>query len=294
MSRTPFRILIAVDGSPTATAALDTARRFPWPDNALPVAVVARGGGLVPPLAAQKTWAWSQELAISIADHACKRLASRWEEPEAHIEDGNPETAIVAAARRKGARAIVVGWRGHGTFRRLLAGSVSRAVLRSAPIPVMVVHRAPRQVRHIVLALDGSTTAARAVRFLKACTPPTGGRVTIVAVVTHVMPPRTGMLTTEIASRIRADIAAHNAQERAGAKQRLQRAAASLKQAGWRVRTVIRTGAPLAEVLDAVGDVHADVLMVGAGGSRTLRLGRIGALTEAAVNRCPVPVLVVR
>lgn len=294
MSQTPFRILIAVDGSPTATAALDTARRFPWPGHALPVALVARGGGLVPPLAAQKTWAWSQELAISIAEHACQQLATRWKAPEAHIEDGHPETAILAAARRKSARAIVVGWRGHGTFRRLLAGSVSRAVLRSAPVPVMVVQRAPRQVRHIVQALDGSPTAARAVRFLKACTPSKGGRVTVVAVVTHVMPPRTGMLTRELASRIRADIAAHNAQERAAAKQRLQRAAEGLKRAGWRVRTVMRTGAPLAEILDAVDDVRADALVVGAGGSRTLKLGRIGSLTEAAVNRCPVPVLVVR
>ncbi len=294
MTTSPFRILVAVDGSPAAMAAIDTARRFPWPEGAQPTALVVRGGGLVPPSSSQKAWAWSQDLALSIADHACKRLAARWDEPDALVRDGDPEAAILAAARQRRARAIVMGWRGHGRFRRLLAGSVSRAVLRTAPVPVLVVRNAPRTVRHIVVAVDGSSAAARAVRYLKACAPPKGGRVTLVAVITPVMPPRTGMLTTELASRIRADIAVHNASERTAARRRLERAAAVLKQAGWRVRSVLRTGAPLAEILDAVRDGHADVLVVGAGGSRTLRLGRVGAVTDAAVNRCPVPILVVR
>jgi nucleotide-binding universal stress UspA family protein len=119
-------------------------------------------------------------------------------------------------------------------------------------------------------------------------------KVTIVAVITPVSPPRSGLLATTLAARIRADIAAHNRREREGATARLARAAESLTRAGWRVRTVLRTGAPLAELLDAVRDLRADILVVGAGSPRTLKLGRVGALAQAAVNRCPVPVLVVR
>jgi len=294
MTTAPFRVLIAVDGSPAATAALDTARRFPWPASMHPLAVAVRGGGLLPPSPAPHAWAWSQDLALHIADHACRRLSTHWEHPEAIVQAGDPETAILAAARKWRARTIVMGWRGHGRFRRLLAGSVSRTVLRDATVPVMIVRTAPRQVRHLLLGLDGSRAAASAVKYLGACHPPTGGKVTIVGVITPVSPPRSGLLATTLAAQIRADVAAHNRREREAATARLARAAESLTRAGWRVRTMLRTGAPLAEMLDAVRHLRADVLVVGAGGPRTLKLGRIGALTQAAVNTCPVPVLVVR
>lgn len=294
MTTAPFRVLIAVDGSPAAMAAIDTARRFPWPESAHPLAVAVRGGGLLPPSPTQHAWAWSQDLAQRIVEHACRRLGSRWEHPDAIVQAGDPETAIPAAARKWHARTIVMGWRGHGRFRRLLAGSVSRTVLRDATVPVLVVRAAPRQVRHLLLGLDGSRAAASAVRYLRACQPPVGGRVTIMGVITPVNPPRSGLLAANLAARIRADITSHNQREREAATARLARAAESLTRAGWRVRTVLRTGAPLAELLDAVRELRADVLVVGAGGPRTLQLGRVGALAQAAVNTCPVPVFVVR
>lgn len=259
-----------------------------------PVAVTVRGGGLLPPAPAQYAWAWSDDLARHIVDDACRRLGTKWEHPDAIVNAGDPDAAILDAARTWRARTIVIGWRGHGRFRRLLAGSVSRTVLQDATVPVMVVRAAPRQVRHLLLGLDESRAAASAVKYLRACHPPAGGKVTIVAVITPVSPPRSGLLATTLAARIRADIAAHNRREREGATARLARAAESLTRAGWRVRTVLRTGAPLAELLDAVRDLRADILVVGAGSPRTLKLGRVGALAQAAVNRCPVPVLVVR
>jgi nucleotide-binding universal stress UspA family protein len=48
--------------------------------------------------------------------------------------------AIVAAARSRGAAAIVVGSRGLKGLRARLEGSTSNAVLRDAPCPVVVVH----------------------------------------------------------------------------------------------------------------------------------------------------------
>ena len=41
---------------------------------------------------------------------------------------------------RTGAALLVVGSRGLGTFRGMLLGSVSHAVLREATVPVVVVH----------------------------------------------------------------------------------------------------------------------------------------------------------
>jgi nucleotide-binding universal stress UspA family protein len=54
---------------------------------------------------------------------------------EVHVAD-----AIVEAARKRGAAAIVVGSRGLTGLRARLEGSTSNAVLKHAPCPVVVVH----------------------------------------------------------------------------------------------------------------------------------------------------------
>lgn len=54
---------------------------------------------------------------------------------EVHVAD-----AIVGAARKRGVAAIVVGSRGLKGLRARLEGSTSKAVLKGAPCPVVVVH----------------------------------------------------------------------------------------------------------------------------------------------------------
>jgi len=63
---------------------------------------------------------------------------------------------------------LVIEWRGHGRFRRLLMGSVSRAVLRRAETPVLVVRRGSRRVSHLAVGGDGSAASDRAIRLRKA------------------------------------------------------------------------------------------------------------------------------
>jgi nucleotide-binding universal stress UspA family protein len=118
--------------------------------------------------------------AVGIAANTRRRLTGRWPDVEVSIVDKPPVAAILAEARRLRAGAIVMGWRAHGAFRRLLVGSVSRDVLRQASCPVLIVRRRPRRVRSFVVGIDGSTNARRAVRFLAALPPPRGGGMTVV------------------------------------------------------------------------------------------------------------------
>jgi nucleotide-binding universal stress UspA family protein len=56
-----------------------------------------------------------------------------------HLRMGAVDLEIVALARELGVGLIVMGCRGHRGIRRALEGSISDAVIRHAPCPVLVV-----------------------------------------------------------------------------------------------------------------------------------------------------------
>lgn len=77
--------------------------------------------------------------------------------------------AIVTQASESGTNLIVMGTHGRTGLRRLLVGSVTEAVMRLAPVPVIVVHEESRldaaAMRRIVSAPRSTTEAAVAVSF---------------------------------------------------------------------------------------------------------------------------------
>ena len=189
MAKPEFPVVVATDGSRTARAALATTRMFPWPDGTKVHGVVARR---IRATAGRPTY------VREAFDRAFKRAASdaraflsrRWSDVEVAIIDKHPADAIVGQARLVGARVIVVGWRGHGLVRRLLLGSVSRAVVRRAHCAVVVVSRRPKHVRRLVIGLDGSINARRAVELVGALPPPPEGSATLVTALEPIsMPP---------------------------------------------------------------------------------------------------------
>jgi nucleotide-binding universal stress UspA family protein len=82
---------------------------------------------------------------------------------------GTPIDAIVTQASETGANVIVMGTHGRTGLRRLLVGSVTEAVMRLAPVPVIIVHEQSRldaaAMRRIVSAPRSTTAAAVAVSF---------------------------------------------------------------------------------------------------------------------------------
>jgi nucleotide-binding universal stress UspA family protein len=71
-------------------------------------------------------------------DRAVKSVARRVQ-PEGRLLRGSP--AQVLADQAADADLLVTGSRGYGPLRRVLIGSVSTPLMRSAPCPVMVVPR---------------------------------------------------------------------------------------------------------------------------------------------------------
>ncbi len=150
-------VLIAYDGSDTARRAVREAAKLfgsrqvlvvtVWePALAYETAIAATDPGIEPiPVdvegareveeelhqRARRTAHDGVELAQSVGLQA-KGLAVA---DEVHVAD-----AIVGLARKRGVAAIVVGSRGLKGLRARLEGSTSKAVLKDAPCPVVVVH----------------------------------------------------------------------------------------------------------------------------------------------------------
>lgn len=206
-----------------------------------------------------------------------------------------PIEAILEAATRRRAGVIVVGSRGLGFARRLMLGSVSRGVVRRARCPVLVVKGRRRRIKRVVLATDGSRNASRALGFLLArLEPPAGARVAVIRVLEPVAPRSPGLLPGPIRRAVLASAASLDAKRTQQAQREVAQAAVLLKRAGWRARGIVRAGLPLAEVLQQVATVRADLLVVGARGTGGLARLLLGSVAEGVLDRSSVPVLLVR
>jgi len=287
-----FRILIAADGSPSALAAVQTALALPWPEPSNARGVVALGQ---PSTMELGLGAAGRRRLYAETGPLQRRLAQRWPEASVYALHEQPANAIFSEARRFGARAIVLGWRGHGALRRWLAGSVSRQVVARARIPVVIARTPLQKLRRLVLAFDGSPGAWGAVRFTETLARERGVRIVLVTVVELLgVPPAVQRLPARIRGELAADILKLNQQLMVAARREARAAAGKLRRAGWPVTIQLRSGLPLAEVLDAAGARNGTLLVVGEREKRGLARLMLGSVTDGALDQARVPVLVVR
>jgi nucleotide-binding universal stress UspA family protein len=144
-------ILVATDGSTAADQALEEAIGVAVGSNAkIAVITVWRAlqgdFGLAYPSTAMLNELLDAERAHAEATlaHAVEQASGAGVEITTRLTTGDPAHEICAYAREVDAWMIAVGTRGHSSVAALLLGSVSNAVIRSAPCPVLVV-RQPEQ-----------------------------------------------------------------------------------------------------------------------------------------------------
>lgn len=291
MARTrEFRVVVGTDGSPGARAAVAVALEFPWPARSQAEGVLARARPMVVADWPAPVWAAVDESLDRAATAARRALKARWPTADVVILDKPPAEAIVAEAR--GAGAVVVGSRGHGALGRMVLGSVSRDVVRLAKCPTLVVRSRPRSINRFVLGVDGSANARRAVRFMARLRTPRGAQVTLVRALEPVRVGVLGLMPAGVRRALARELDAVREEQVQRARRDLAAASAMLRRAGWGVRSAVRWGIPLDELLDAARD--SDVLVVGARGTGGVARLVLGSVAEGVLSRARVPVLVVR
>lgn len=135
------RILVAIDGSPDAEAALHHAVTLARDQNALvtlltvapPPATPIGVGASAPPDMLDFHTKLLREATDSIPDDV--GVTTR-------LERGNPAETILEIAREGDHDLLVMGSHGHSRVHRALLGSVSEKVLKASTVPVLLM-RAP-------------------------------------------------------------------------------------------------------------------------------------------------------
>ncbi|MFL5762182.1 MAG: universal stress protein [Thermomicrobiales bacterium] len=194
----PSRILVPLDGSEFAEEALAYALALSSPNtHVLLLRVIAGerersspkhilGGSAIDELRRERQDAL--EYLVATASEVRHNGASV--QPIASVAVGDTAEQIVRVARDRGYDMIVMSSHGRGAVRRLAYGSVADRVARTSPVPVLIVRpgsegqkEETRQIRRLVVPLDGSPLAEKALPIAARLAPQIGVPMLIVSVV---------------------------------------------------------------------------------------------------------------
>lgn len=161
------KILIPVDFNPLAGAALEHGALFATAAGASLIVLYA--DTFDPP--AEFTAGQTAALATALAESRKATVEALEQFARGHVPEGVPlrttvsealpVTGILAAIRNEQPDLIVMGTHGRGGLARLMFGSVTETVLRSAKVPLLTINRVepPRAPRDILCVLTGVETA---------------------------------------------------------------------------------------------------------------------------------------
>lgn len=288
----PMRILLATNGSEEATAARDWLLTFPLPESAtIRVLAVATLPPTPPP-----DFGSLPELRRRITEHARLVAAAartvllrRWADVEERVAEGDAREEIVRMADEWRAGLLVVGARGLTPLKRAVLGSVSTALLRYAPCPVLVVKGRREGLRTAVVAVDGSPSSHRAMSFVGSLPVDVHFEVELLSVVEPPLVATEAELPGAAPPLERATAVRQDEAERI-----LRQFATDLKPDVRTVRHQALVGRAGEEIVRAASAPGVDLVVVGARGRGAFARLLLGSVSEYVVHHAECPVLVVR
>lgn len=204
--------------------------------------------------------------------------------------DGNtPAARIVEVAGRIGADLIVLGTHGRSGFERLLLGSVTERVVRTATCPVVTVpppsvatSRLP--FKRVLCGVDFSEPSMAAFRVAVSLATESDSQLTLL----HVL---------EFPAHESADITlpfdmgAYRAAVQADSTRRMMALITDDVRAVCSASTSVVHGRPYEQILSVAAETSADLIVLGVHGRNALDLMLFGSTTNQVIRRATCPVL---
>lgn len=196
---------------------------------------------------------------------------------EVIVREGAPAQQILACAQHLKASQLLLGTRSRGTWGKLLLGSVAEQVLRSSPVPVITLgpeaheSKTAAETRTVLHATSLGKASQSSAALAREIALSLHARLVLM----HVLPAaRYGCSAEDL---------------HAQTKRQLE-ALLPPRGTGCICETLVTTGDPGIEILAEASALHADLIVLGAEHSSTLRtLTREGTVYRVLAHaRCPV------
>lgn len=298
-----MKVLLAYDGSSYADAAIDDLRRAGLPRETEALVVSVGDVLMMPPPSsyevveqafasprvnsaveqAQARASKVLEEAAALAAQGGERVRSLFPEWAVSSEAlaGTPAWELIGKAEEWRADLIVVGSQGRSALGRILLGSVSKKVAAESRSSVRVARRGLEREQdappRIMIGVDGSPGAERAVRAVGGRVWPEETEVRIVAAADSVSPRRIAHMLPTAAEMIRSS----NEEAAAKARQMSEWAADELRAIDLKVSVATEEGEPQRILIEEARKWGADSVFVGSRGldqpDERLGLGRVAA-----------------
>jgi nucleotide-binding universal stress UspA family protein len=284
--RRTMSVVLATDGSPDATQAVEWLTQLPLPADARIDIVSAIPWPESTTKAGRELW---RHAAVTVED-ARARLSKRWNDVGAAVDDGDPRSVITDAAATRSADLIVVGARSLGIVSSALLGSVSLGVARHAPCPVLVCKGSARPLRSATIALDGSLSSRVALDYFAALPLPADVALRLVGVVEPLRYPSVDLLSPHLVELMKE----YEDDRRAELERVLATAVADLRGRVRKVTTTTLVGQAAPSILSEAAKQPSDLVIVGARGLGTVKRLLLGSVSESVLRHASCSVLIVR
>jgi nucleotide-binding universal stress UspA family protein len=305
-------VVVPLDGSPEAEQAIPYARALlPTDGNVLLVTIVSDLGA--PAASAPHLTDWQRvhqpereaayAAVLNAARAALQQIAARQPDAPANwsveVALGDPASQILQIAAQRDADLVVMTTAGRGALGRLVFGSVADRVVRTSPVPVLLVRPAvtalaPEEVAltRLLVPLDGSELAEAALPVARELAQRLRIPMHLVLATNsaHVLATLGGRgpfsaappadLYTEWRSNLERDATTY-----------LSEVARGLQAEGIAATWEVGSGAPYAEIAHAIQP--GDLLVMTSHGRGGVMRWLLGSVAEKVVREAPAPVLLV-
>ena len=209
-------------------------------------------------------------------------------EPELVVEEGSAPDAVLSSAEARKADLIVMGTHGRRGYDRLMLGSVTDRVMRTAPCPVLAASKPPHDsvaagkaqgdVHHlsrILFCADFSENSERALKYAISATAEYDAELTLL----HVLEGVPGPAKTEEAM--------------AAAAERLDELIPPEGRKTLKIKTAVRIGKPYVQIIQLALEAQIDLVTMGVRGRGALDVAVFGSTTYRVMQLGFCPVLAV-
>jgi nucleotide-binding universal stress UspA family protein len=310
-----MKALIGVDGSSNSFAAVEFVARLLSPERdeivllfAMP-AISFDGEHLDPEIEHRAR----SVLSRTVLDAALERLPAEWRSHAARREvAGSASALLLEAIDQERADLVAVGFRGtSGIVEEFMIGSVTRTIVHSAKVPVLIVKSqsasdAPAKQSlgpvskhlHLLTAIDGPTLAESTAKLLGQFTWPPETRGWAMTVVRP-------MYTTDLPDWIKMerdpDVAAmasawelEHQHELQAARDDLETLRKKLPSCFTNEELIVAEGRPAETILVQVREKSIDLAVMGSRKDGALKRLLLGSTSEQVLREAPCSVLIVR